>query len=286
MKIEKKSLYISISMGILLAIAILWLVVRGCSADLAGNRKVYQIGRDSTWYPIDLRGKERAMVGFTNDLTHEISIQQNFRALVFEVGPNAIFDGLDIGNYDAVFSSLQPNVISRSRYGFSDSFYLVGPVLVVKESSPVDSLKSMAGKIMGIESGALQIFNIKEPPNIVIIPYQTAAIALEHLQDNVIDGVLIDALRAYVWTEGFYEGRLKVATSPLTDSGLRLVTRNRPEYIKWISQFNEGLKAVKENGVFEKLLIKWNLIDTELDSPPDDEDNVRNVGGITSNSRL
>jgi polar amino acid transport system substrate-binding protein len=137
--------------------------------------------------------------------------------------------------------------------------------LIVNEDSNIDSLREMTGKIMGIESGALQVFNIPEPPDIVIIPYDTAATALENLDQKVIDGVLLDALRAYVWTEGFYAGRLKVVTSPLTDRGLRVVTRNRPEYLQWLNEVNEGLKAVRENGIYDQLLIKWDLIDTEIE---------------------
>lgn len=271
MKIEKKNLYISVAIGFIFVVAILWLVIRGCSVGPSDQKKTYHIGRDSTWYPMDLRGKEKAMVGFSNDLIQAIGKEQDFKSIVFEVGPNALFDGLNIGNYDAVLSSLTPNVINRNRYGFSDPFYLVGPVLIVTEDSDIHSIDDMKGKIMGIESGALQVFNISEPLDIVIIPYDTAALALEHLYENVIDGVLLDALRAYVWTDGYYVGRLKVVTSPLTENGLRLLTRNEPEYLRWISQFNEGLKSVKSSGLYDKLLMKWDLIDTELDQPSSSE---------------
>jgi len=271
MKLEKNKIYISVAVGFVFVIAILWLVIRGCSAGPDIRKRTFQIGRDSTWYPMDLRGKEKAMVGFTNDLIAAIGKQQDFRSIVFEVGPNALLDGLNIGNYDAILSSMPPNTINRKRYGFSDPFYLVGPVLLVSEDSDIDSMEDMSGRILGIESGSLQIFNITEPPDIVIIPYDSGATALEALDEGVIDGVLLDALRAHVWAEGFYAGRLKVATSPLTNRGLRLVTRNQPEFLTWISQFDEGLQAIKESGLYDQLLIKWDLIDTELDelAPPE-----------------
>jgi polar amino acid transport system substrate-binding protein len=224
--IGKQKIYISIIVSIVFIIAVLWLIIRACSGIPVVGALTYKIGRDSTWYPLDLRGKEQAMVGFSNDLIKAIAAEQGFKAVVFEVGPYALFDGLDIGNYEAVLSSLTPNPINLKRYGFSDPFYLVGPVLVVNEDSNISSLKGMTGKIMGIESGALQVFNIPEPPDIVIIPYDTAAVALENLDQKVIDGVLVDALRAYVWTDGFYAGRLKVVTAPLTYIGFSLVTRH------------------------------------------------------------
>ncbi|MFQ5730194.1 MAG: substrate-binding periplasmic protein, partial [Waddliaceae bacterium] len=171
--------------------------------------------------------------------------------------------GLDIGSYDAVLSSLTPNVINRQWYAFSDPFYLVGPVLIVPEKSKAQSLEDMEGKIIGIESGALQVFNIPEPPNIVIIPYGTASQALENLDNNVIDGVILEALRAYIYIEGFYKGRLKIASLPLTDKGLRLITRNEPRSILLVSRFNEGLKAIREEGLYGELIEKWGLIKTD-----------------------
>jgi len=263
MNIENKKIYISGAIGVILVVAFIWLIFRACSAGPFGENKVYHIGRDSTWYPLDLRGKEKNMVGFANDMMQAIATNQGFRAYVFEVGPNALFDGLNIGNYDAVLSSLTPNSINRRRYGFSYLFYSLGPVLVVPVDSNARTLEDMAGKIIGVESGALQVFHIQEPPDVVIIPYRTAAQALEKLDNNEIDGVILDALRAHVFTDGFYAGRLKVPSSPLTDKGLRLVTRNIPKSLLLVSQFNEGLKAIKKSGVFSELVKKWDLIDTE-----------------------
>ena len=204
------------------------------------------------------------MVGFTNDMVQTIAEDQGFRAHVFEVGTNALFDGIDIEIYDAVLSSLTPNVINRNKYTFSDPFYLVGPVLVIRIDSQDRSLEDMAGKIIGIESGALQVLNIPESPVVVMIPYDTASEALENLYDNVIDGVILDALRAYVYTEGYYAGQLKVVSSPLTEKGLRLISRKDPPSILLVSRFNEGLKKIIEDGVFEKLINKWDLTYTEV----------------------
>ena len=102
----------------------------------------------------------------------------------------------------------------------------------------------------------------------MIIPYDTVSTALEKLNANVIDAVIMDVLRAYVFTEGFYAGRLKVATSPLTDKGLRLLGRDQPSSLLLISQFNEGLQELMESGRYHELIKKWGLTRTVL---PKDE---------------
>lgn len=260
----RKKLYLSITAALIFTIALSWLLFRGCSGVVLQEKRTYQIGRDSMWYPLDMRGREKSIVGFSNDLVQAIGKSEGFKAVVFEVGANALLDGLQIGNYDAVFTSLTPNPMNKKIYGFSEPFYLVGPVLIVKEDSKIQSLKDMKGMLLGIESGALQVFNIAEPPDVIIIPYPTASKALESLDGGALDGVLLDALKAYVWVEGYYAGRLKVATSPLTEKGLRLVTLNNPQSLKWIEEFNTGLKKIIENGTYEHLIQKWDLIETEI----------------------
>ncbi|ADI37653.1 putative bacterial extracellular solute-binding protein [Waddlia chondrophila 2032/99] len=259
-----RKLVISITSGLFVAVALIWLILRVFSGGYTPTVPIYYIARDSTWYPADLRGKEKNMVGFANDLIQEIADMQGFRVQVFEVGRNGLYDGLDTGRYEGVFSTLEPNPVNRKKYLFSDPFYRLGPVLIVRENSKIASLEDLNGKILGIESGALQTFDLSEPPKVVMIPYDSSSTALERLNANVIDAVIMDVLRAYVFTGGFYSGRLKIATSPLTDRGLRLLTRNQPNFHLLISQFNEGLHRLQESGRYGELLDKWELIHTEL----------------------
>lgn len=259
-----RKVVISVVAGLLVAVAFIWLILRSFSGVYTPSVPTYYIARDSTWYPIDLRGKEKNMVGFANDLIQEIADMQGFKVQVFEVGRSGLYDGLETGRYEGVFSSLEPNPVNRKKYLFSEPFYRVGPVIVVSKDSDISSMEDLNGKILGIESGAMQVFNIAEPPEVVMIPYDSASSALDRLDQNIIDAVIMDVLRAYVFTEGFYFGRLKVATSPLTDRGLRLIARNQPSSHLLVSQFNEGLQNLKDNGRYEELLAKWGLTRTEL----------------------
>ncbi len=251
-----------ISTAIILIIGFFLLIIYGI-APTNLKKKIYYIGIDTTWYPLDLRGKEKNMEGFAGDLLQKISENQGFRLRFITVGPNALFDGLNIGSYRGVLSSLTPNFIHKKRYKFSDPFYLVGPVLLTHIDSNVSSYEEMKGKIIGIERKSLNVFEIEKPVEVVLIPYETASEALENLDNNAIDGVIIDALRAHVWADGFYNERLRVATSPLNNQGLRLITLKGPESIKLIFMLNEGLKQIKEDGTYDKLIDKWDLIRTE-----------------------
>lgn len=265
---KSRKLLISSGIALLFAVAVIWLLFRACSAGGEKDQKIFHIARDSTWYPLDLRGKEKNMVGFANDLAQEIGAIENFRVHVFEEGPSGLLDGVETGNYDAIFTTLTPNTMNERRFAFSKPFYLVGPVLVVQEKSDATSLKDLEGKIIGIESGAMQIYNIQEPKNVVIIPYDSASEVMENLTKNIINGAIMDALKAHVYCDGYYKGKLKVVTAPFTDKGLRLLAKKNPAGMDLVSRFNAGLETVKETGAYDKLIKNWDLINTELPDAP------------------
>lgn len=237
---------------------VLFFGVRSCNSDeRLWYGKLYKIARDSSWYPLDLLGKERSLLAFSNELIVAIAKDQSIKVELLSSGSENLFSGLDNKLYDAVLSSLSPTPYNHEFYLFSKPFYPLGPVLVVRSSSTVTNLNEMIGKSIGIPYGSTLIY--KEYPAIFITSYDNILNALNDLERNVIDGVILNRLTAYAYTIGLYTGRLKVATMPLTDEGIRLISRNDKESGFLIKKFNEGLQKAQENGTYNELLKRWGL---------------------------
>ncbi|MEX1013346.1 MAG: transporter substrate-binding domain-containing protein [Waddliaceae bacterium] len=228
------------------------------------DKNRYFIGLDSSWYPLNLQGKERHMLAFVRELLIEIAEEEGFSVRFVEVGPHSLVEGMERGNYNAIISSLVPNPYTRSHYTFSDPFYLVGPVLIVREDQDIRSLDELSGKIVGLESQTLQVFSTAQHPRILFVPFDRPAILLENLMNHTIDGVIMDALVAYVYTQGYYKGEVKIATAPLTEKGLRLVALTDPKSVELVYKFDRGLDQLVQTSRFDKLLDKWGIIDTEM----------------------
>lgn len=221
------------------------------------------IGRDNTWFPLDLRGREMNMVGFSNDLLDAFAALVGVESRVVELGPSQLFFALERGDVEAVFSSIDQTLANQQRFLFSDPIYSLGLVLVVRSDSDIAKVEDIDGRILGIESGALQVYNLPERPSTVIIPYDTLLTALEKLEDNQIDAVLVDSLRANIFIQAHYRGKLKVGTAPLTERAIRFVTMRSPSGEQLISRFNHLLKILKSNGMYREMINKWNLVPTE-----------------------
>lgn len=242
--------------------------IRGCNTEYTLKTKAFRIGRDSTWYPLQLLGRERYLQAFTDDLFLAIAKQEDLHFQIAEVGPTQLFSGLDIGNYDAILTAEIPTVLNHEYYVFSDPIYLVGPVLIVPKNSKVTSLEEMEGQTVGLKRGFTTVFNLKHYPSVLFVTYDNMNIALDNLVTNRLDGVILDAMSAYSYADGFYSTKLKVVTSPLTTEGIRLVTLRHPLGEQLIEAFNEGLQKVKKEKIYQQLLKNWNLVNTEIEPIP------------------
>ncbi len=248
----------------ILAFLLLWWGLRSCVRDEALKDHVFLIAADSKWYP-SLLGKEQYMQGFTTELLQEISKEEDFKFRFMSVGPTLLYSNLDKGFYDAVLASMIPDIGHREKYAFSNPFYLLGPVLVVPTNSRIRSVPDLDGRSVGIRRGSSAVFTLSGYAGIVLVTFDNMNEALERLMQDRLDAVIMDSMIAHSYIQGVFSERLKVVTNPLTDEGLRMIVPHDKagEYI--VEKFNTGLKKMKENGVYQRLLKKWELVDTDIE---------------------
>lgn len=227
---------------------------------------IYRIAIDETWYPLQLFDKEQEITIFSEEIAQAIAAKQHFSIQLIRVEYENLFTGLDNGEYEGVLSSLLVLEGNVENYRVSNPYYLLGPVLVVSASSHIKSLKDLSGKSIGIISRSKPIISLYKNTsiNFVFYDYNDRFKLMDDVSNNVIDGMILSMIPAYEYTKsGPYQDLLRVASEPLTKEGLRLIAKNNPESKKLIEQFNEGLKAIRKNGIYNQILLKWGLFNPE-----------------------
>lgn len=231
--------------------------IRSCTKPVIN--KVYRIARDIDFHSYQLQDKEKNFLGFSDDIILWIANNQGLNvSFIKDTTPN-FFNGLDQNYYDVIASPLRPTSYLQQKYLFSDSYFLLGPVLIMPKNSTVTSLEEMENKVIGIEVGASVVFEIEKYPSILIVPYENIFTALDTLVNGRIDGVIMAALSAHIYIPRLYPGELKIATQPLTKEGYRLVTKVGEEGEYFISAFNKGLEEAHKEGVYESFVTRWGL---------------------------
>lgn len=257
----------------LLAFLVLMFFVKGCFSKPESSSSEFIIARDGLWYPLNFYGKEKNMVGFSDELLLKVSKAKKIKIRLVSAAPGELMNTLNnMPRIDGIMTSLAPSVQLNDRYLFSAPYYEMGTVLVVAENSPIKSLADMKGKYLGARRGSAVFYSLPNHPEATIFPYDSMIVMLDDITRNRIDGALINGLNAYNLTSAYYKGRLRITTGPLTNEGLRLVTHNEKKDKKLITAFNDALKEFKANGVYHKLLQKWDLLDLETSEANENSD--------------
>lgn len=228
------------------------LVFAGCSDQVKG-KKAHFIGRDPTWYAIHEEVSPPDLTAFTNALVEQIAKTEHIELDLVNVGSAQLFQPLELEEVGGVLSVIEPDVVSKGKYSFSDPLLLLGPVLVVREDSEAHSLEDLSGKIVAVNQYDESVLIAQSYPSLVIALYQSKAEALTQLKEGGYDGVLISNIQAQSLVNHFYPSALKIVTKPLSNKGIRLVTlkeRNK----SLINHFNHGLAALIKSGEYRGLM--------------------------------
>jgi polar amino acid transport system substrate-binding protein len=246
--------------GLIFVFIVMFFLIRGCS-DHPSSHHLYHIGQDERWINLNLMGKERNLSAFNTDLLSKIAKLENIYIQLNSItSDDSLITKLENGDLQGVISTLQPNGINQNNFVFSDPYFLIGPVLVISSAAPLTGWNERARKIVGVQSNSPALLNLEKDPTIQIKLYDNILRALADLDDNRIDGVVFPVIPTYIYTNTFYEGRLKIATPPLTNAGLRLIALKNERGEQLIKSFNQGLKTLKEDGFYDHLLNQWELM--------------------------
>lgn len=235
-------------------LVVLLLLLCSCGKS---HRPSYEIGIDPLWYSVQVQGKEANLTGFSGELLVEIADIEKINFSKINMNWDNLVQGLQQGKYPAILSSMQPYVFLEKQYDFSDPYLLTGPVLVVTTDTSFDSLDKLSGKEVAVVTGEMtSTFVLEKYPGIIFRSYTSIPLALNAVADGIIEGAIINNLMAQAYVHDIFAGKLKVATAPLNDDGLRLITLHgkAPELIR---AFNDGLSTLKKNKTYDSLLTKW-----------------------------
>ena len=226
----------------------------GCNSPTV----TYEIGIDPSWYPLNFQERQKNILGFSTELLTQIALEEKISISVLNTNWDTLLEGLKEKKYQAILTSLYPYNFNEQFYSFSNVFLDIGPVLVAPIASEDLSLKSLSGKAVGALEQSPEILLLEKDPTIFIRTYPSVPDALNDLVSENIQAALLPVLTTSAYIDHLYFRKLKIASKPLNEDGLRLVTLKdaSPELIK---KFNKELEKMKENGEYEKLLSKWAL---------------------------
>jgi polar amino acid transport system substrate-binding protein len=230
------------------------------AAACGGERDAYdyRIGLDPSWYPLELLGQEPLVTGFSSDLIQGVAKKERLRLVRTLASWDNLLQGLEEGKYEGALTSMAPQVFTEDRYDFSEVYLLTGPVLIVPADSALASLDALVGKEVAVQGGSPGALLLERYPGVLIRYYDNIPTALNAVLTQEVDAAVFGVVPAEAYVRDLYKGRLKIATAPLNEEGLRLmVLHNKAPGL--LRAFHAGLKSMRRDGKYAELLEKWSL---------------------------
>jgi len=237
---------------VLVGLLLVSMVLTSCSQQATKVR----VATNATYPPFTYVDEQTGqIVGFDIDLITAIAQKRNLEIEFVDVAFEPLLEGMAQGNYDAAISAISITEERKKDMLFSDPYFMAGHVVTVhKDNTSITGKDSLTGKVVGVEIGTTSAADMSEMEGVIIKTYIEYGSAFNALMNGVIDAVVSDDAIAINYVTRNPD-KLKLVGEPFTQEYYGIaVAKNKTELL---AKINAGLKAVKSEGLIEKLSQRW-----------------------------
>lgn len=220
----------------------------------------YVFATDATWPPMQFI-ENGQLTGFEVELIPLIGEKVGVQMSVRNIPWDTIFAGLANGAYDGVASGVTVTEERKESMDFSTPIIQAGQVVIIRSSdaSTIRGIEDLEGKRIGVQIGTTGDFAL-ENYRVRRRAYDDIGLAIEDLLNGNVDAAVCDSLIAsdFVLANENYRQRLTIAGEPFTEEDIAIAVRKGNKEL--LDLVNKGLALAKEDGSFDALKKKWNIL--------------------------
>lgn len=222
------------------------------------SAETLKVVTDPSFVPFEMMDQETGeMVGFDMEIIREVADRAGFEIDLNTMDFNGIIPALQSGNVDIAIAGITITDEREEIVDFSDPYYDSGLRLLVREGNgDIKEFDDLEDKKIGTKIGSTSydylMKNLEADGGVT--PYPGSADMYMALMSGAIDAVFYDAPNVGYFARTKGEGKVKTI-GPLYEGqqyGIALV-----EGSKWVDEVNTALAAMKEDGTYEEIYVKW-----------------------------
>ncbi|MBE3555530.1 MAG: basic amino acid ABC transporter substrate-binding protein [Firmicutes bacterium] len=228
----------------------------GQSAASQGTGKVLTVATNATFVPFESVDQNNQIVGFDIDIWKAIADQEKLQYKIENVDFNGIVTGVQTGRYDFGISGITITDERKQAVAFSEPYYHEGLIIAVKKGATgISKPADLAGKTVGVQLGTTGAQWTQEHlKQSQIKTFDQSTDAFLALKNGQVDAVINDEPNtAYYIQQGNPEVMMVGNLLTGEDYGIAVSKQNQ----QLLNQINEGLRAIRQNGTYDKIYEKW-----------------------------
>ena len=163
--------------------------------------KKFVMGLDDSFPPMGFRNEANEIVGYDVDLAKEVARRMGVELVLQPIDWNAKEQELNTSQIDCIWNGFTITDERKQNLLFTPPYLKNAQVIVVKNSSPVNTLQDLKGKVVGTQAGSSSVDAINDAPEFKAslkdyIETKDFLSALMDLDVGGIDAVVIDLVVA------------------------------------------------------------------------------------------
>ena len=240
----------------IMLVGVLVFTLVGCSksdskdAKKEGDTLVMATNAEFPPYEFNDGGK---IVGIDVELAEAIGDYLGMKVEIEDMAFDSIIPAVQSGKADFGAAGMTVTEERKTQVDFTDSYYTGKQVIIVTENSDITGPDDLKGKKIGVQQGTTgDIYATEDYGDENIERFNKGYEAVLSLSQNKIDAVIIDDQPAQKFIEEV-EG-LKILETEYVQEDYAMAFKKDSSLVK---KFNEAIKALKEDGTFDKIISKY-----------------------------
>ncbi|QXJ58100.1 amino acid ABC transporter substrate-binding protein/permease [Enterococcus raffinosus] len=220
--------------------------------------KTYKIGTDLTFAPFEFQNSDGEYIGIDVDLLNQIAKDQNFKVDLRPLGFDSSIQGVQSDQLDGMIAGMSITDERKKTFDFSEPYFDSGIQMAVKnDNKDIKNYKDLKGKTVAAKIGtesATFLNKNKDKYGYEVKQYEAADAMYNALTNGNVEAIFDDyPVLGYAVTNG---QPFKLVGEPEKGSSYGFAVK-KGENKELLEKFNQGLKDLKENGSYDKIVSKY-----------------------------
>ncbi|MBS4275442.1 basic amino acid ABC transporter substrate-binding protein [Campylobacter vulpis] len=216
-----------------------------------------KVGTAPNYKPFDYK-EDAKLTGLDIDLVNEIAKREGIELTWVEMSFDGLIPALKTGKIDMIASAMSATEERRKSVDFSDVYYTTKNLYIKKkDNEALNSKEDLEGKIIGVQLGTLQEPAAKAIKDTKVQSNESLSVMIMELKEGKIDAVIADKDVA----KGFLKENADLIEFFEEEDGSEgfSFAFDKDKQKEAIEKFNKGLKDLKADGTYDKILAKYEL---------------------------
>ena len=226
-----------------------------------------KIVSDTAYAPFEFKDSDQTYKGIDVDIINKVAEIKGWDIDMSFPGFDAAVNAVQAGQADAIMAGMTKTSEREKVFTMSDTYYDTKVVIATRKENTISKYEQLKGKKIGVKTGtAAQRFleKNKDKYGFTLKTFDTGDLMYNSLSAGDVDAVMDDQpVIEYAINQG---QNLKISMKGEAVGSFAFGVKKGSKHEHLVTEFNEALAQMKEDGSLEEIINKWTTSKGSSDS--------------------